>query len=44
VVELDRMLDDYYDRMGWDDNGIPTAKRIHELGLDELLTPQALPA
>jgi aldehyde:ferredoxin oxidoreductase len=43
VVELDRMLDEYYQRMGWDENGVPTQKRIHELGLDELLAPLALP-
>jgi len=42
VVELDRMLDEYYQRMGWDENGIPTQRRIHELGLDELLAPQTL--
>jgi aldehyde:ferredoxin oxidoreductase len=41
VVELDRMLDEYYQRMGWDENGIPTQKRIHELGLDELLPTPA---
>jgi len=43
VVELDVMLDEYYSLMGWDENGVPTHGRIHELGLDELLAPQALP-
>jgi hypothetical protein len=37
------MLDEYYQRMGWDDNGVPTRRRIHELGLDELFAPQTLP-
>jgi aldehyde:ferredoxin oxidoreductase len=37
VVELDLMLDDYYARMGWDKNGIPTMQRLSELGLDQLL-------
>jgi aldehyde:ferredoxin oxidoreductase len=37
VVELDEMLDDYYARMGWDKNGIPTMQRLSDLGLDQLL-------
>jgi aldehyde:ferredoxin oxidoreductase len=36
VVELELMLDDYYARMGWDKNGIPTLQRLTELGLDQL--------
>jgi aldehyde:ferredoxin oxidoreductase len=36
VVELEMMLDDYYARMGWDKTGIPTLKRLSELGLDQL--------
>jgi aldehyde:ferredoxin oxidoreductase len=36
VVELDVMLDEYYERMGWDNNGVPTASRLKELGLDVL--------
>jgi aldehyde:ferredoxin oxidoreductase len=41
VVELDLMLDDYYARMGWDKNGIPTMQRLSELGLDQLLPVQS---
>jgi aldehyde:ferredoxin oxidoreductase len=41
VVELDMMLDDYYARMGWDKNGIPTMQRLSELGLDQLLPVQS---
>ena len=37
VVELDMMLDDYYARMGWDENGVPTPTRLKELGLDQLV-------
>jgi len=37
VVELDGMLDDYYSRMGWDKNGIPSKQRLTDLGLDQLL-------
>jgi aldehyde:ferredoxin oxidoreductase len=37
VVELDMMLDDYYSRMGWDENGVPTSLRLKELGLDQLV-------
>jgi len=36
VVELDMMLDDYFARMCWDKNGIPTIQRLSELGLDQL--------
>jgi len=35
VVELDRMLDDYYYERGWDkETGIPSARTIKRLGLD----------
>jgi aldehyde:ferredoxin oxidoreductase len=42
VVELDMMLDEYYHRMGWDANGLPTHPRLRELGLDGLLPASAL--
>jgi aldehyde:ferredoxin oxidoreductase len=28
------MLDEYYETRGWDKNGIPTAAKLKELGLD----------
>ncbi len=34
VVELDRMLEDYYKFRGWDVSGIPTQKKLSELGLE----------
>ncbi len=34
LVDLDPMLDDYYRLGGWDRNGIPSAERLKELGLD----------
>lgn len=37
VVELEPMLDEYYRLMGWDENGVPTARRLRELGLESLL-------
>jgi aldehyde:ferredoxin oxidoreductase len=37
VVELELLLDDYYHRMGWDANGIPTQRKLVELGLDTIL-------
>lgn len=40
VVELDVMLDEYYARMGWDENGVPTPTRLKELGLDQLAPAQ----
>ena len=33
VVELERMLDEYYDARGWTAQGIPTAAKLAELGL-----------
>lgn len=36
VVNLDAMLDDYYEIRGWDKNtGIPTREKLLELGLDD---------
>ena len=36
VVELETLLDEYYALMGWDENGVPTPRRLEELGLDVL--------
>ncbi|PKN01642.1 MAG: aldehyde ferredoxin oxidoreductase [Elusimicrobia bacterium HGW-Elusimicrobia-1] len=33
VANLPKMLDEYYALRGWDDEGIPTEKRLKELGL-----------
>lgn len=33
VVELDKMLPEYYSLRGWDENGIPTEQKLQELGL-----------
>jgi len=34
--DLERLLDDYYDERGWDvEKGIPTRKKLVELGLEE---------
>jgi aldehyde:ferredoxin oxidoreductase len=41
VVELDVMLDEYYDLVGWDRDGIPDPETVCALGLDALLTGQA---
>lgn len=35
-VELDALLDQYYDVMNWDSNGIPTKEKLAELDLLEL--------
>lgn len=32
--ELDKLLDEYYALRGWDRNGIPTAGKLEELGLE----------
>jgi aldehyde:ferredoxin oxidoreductase len=36
VVELDEMRAEYYQSMGWDENGIPTQQKIKDLQLDEI--------
>jgi aldehyde:ferredoxin oxidoreductase len=36
VVQLEPMLKEYYRGRGWDVNGVPTAKKLRELGLDNL--------
>ena len=33
VVELDQMLDAFYELRGWDSNGVPTPERLRALGL-----------
>jgi aldehyde:ferredoxin oxidoreductase len=34
--EFNAMLDEYYRLRGWDKNGIPTAEKLDELGLEEV--------
>ncbi len=33
VVELDKMLPEYYELRGWNDNGIPTEDKLSQLGI-----------
>ncbi len=35
TVPLDQMLDEYYELMRWDADGMPTGEWMHELGLQE---------
>ncbi|MHA2227282.1 MAG: aldehyde ferredoxin oxidoreductase C-terminal domain-containing protein [Candidatus Hodarchaeales archaeon] len=37
TVDLEPLLDAYYEYRGWDNNGIPTVEKIEELGLDWLI-------
>jgi aldehyde:ferredoxin oxidoreductase len=37
VVQLDSMLKEYYRGRGWDENGVPTKKKLAELELEALL-------
>jgi aldehyde:ferredoxin oxidoreductase len=37
VVELEGMLDEYYDLMGWNEDGIPARGTLSQLGLDNIL-------
>ena len=34
VVTIDLMLEEYYNFRGWDENGIPTSKKLSELGIN----------
>jgi aldehyde:ferredoxin oxidoreductase len=36
VSHLPEMLDEYYRFRGWDENGVPTRRRLEELGLADL--------
>lgn len=36
TVKLAPMLEEYYQFRGWDENGVPMAKKLAELGLDTL--------
>ncbi len=35
IVELDALLDDYYNVMGWNSNGVPTEEKLKELELTQ---------
>lgn len=35
-VELDLLLDDYYEARGWTKEGVPTVEKLKELGMEEL--------
>lgn len=43
VVELEQLLDEYYELMGWDSNGIPTPQQLQHLGLSELIPTDRQP-
>jgi aldehyde:ferredoxin oxidoreductase len=34
VAHVEDMLSKYYELCGWDENGVPTPEKLHELGLD----------
>jgi aldehyde:ferredoxin oxidoreductase len=36
VSHLPEMLDEYYRFRGWDESGVPTGRKLNELGLDDL--------
>ena len=36
VVDLEKMLGDYYQARGWDEEGIPTSGKLEDLGLEDL--------
>jgi aldehyde:ferredoxin oxidoreductase len=40
VVELKTMLDEYYQLMGWDTEGVPTLETLQRIGLANLVHPE----
>ena len=36
-AELDLLLDDYYESRGWTREGVPTAEKLKELGMEDLM-------
>lgn len=41
VVEIESMLEEYYDHRGWQADGRPTPERLAELGMSDLQAPGA---
>ncbi len=37
MKDLDSLLDAYYEKRGWDKNGIPTMETIDRVGLNNLI-------
>ncbi|MFH1584129.1 MAG: aldehyde ferredoxin oxidoreductase family protein [Actinomycetota bacterium] len=35
IIDLDKLLNDYYEVRGWDENGVPTKEKLEELNLTE---------
>jgi aldehyde:ferredoxin oxidoreductase len=35
VVPFDKLLPEYYEWRGWDENGLPTKEKLQELGLEK---------
>lgn len=35
IIDLDKLLNDYYEVRGWDENGVPTKEKLEELDLSE---------
>lgn len=36
VVDLEKMLGDYYQTRGWDEEGVPTSDKLEDVGLEDL--------
>ncbi len=34
TVDIQRLVTDFYDAMGWDERGYPTSEKVKELGLE----------
>ena len=37
IRKPDALLDEYYRHRGWDENGVPTPKKLTELGLEGVI-------
>jgi aldehyde:ferredoxin oxidoreductase len=37
TVDIQQMVKDFYDAMGWDENGCPTPEKLKELDLESFV-------
>jgi aldehyde:ferredoxin oxidoreductase len=37
VREMEQFLDRYYELRGWTEDGVPTAQKLNELGLGQIV-------
>ena len=43
TIDMDKILNPYYELRGWDSNGIPTREKLEELGLGDMADALDIP-